>query len=50
MAYTPPVGNVIVLDLTGAYTPPLGNDVDLDLGEVTTENSICIIVSTVLTA
>ena len=48
MAYTPPVGNVIVLDLTGAYTPPLGNDVDLDLGEVITKTSICIVVSTVV--
>jgi hypothetical protein len=35
MAYTPPIGNSVDFDLTGAYTPPSGNNVNLLLGDDT---------------
>ena len=36
MAYTPPTGNVVNFNFTGAYTPPAGSVVDF----IITTNSV----------
>ncbi|RLC34254.1 hypothetical protein DRH14_03385 [Candidatus Shapirobacteria bacterium] len=33
MAYTPPSGDNILIDLAGAYVPPDGDNIDIDLGD-----------------
>ena len=48
MAYTPPAGNEILLDLIDAYSPPISNEIILEFVEAVGEETLVTVVSTVV--